>query len=332
MNLEPQDAIRLSAEALRGFAFRALHAAGLVPGRSELLARLLVENDLRGVNSHGTARLPRYCHDTLEGILNPDPAVRVVRETPSSLLVDGDGGLGYFPAYEGTLRLIDKALAEGIAVLMTRNHNHIGAAGIYSRMTLPHDLLCYVTSGHQLRLQPGDPIHAAAGGSPMSFSAPAEEEAPLVLDFGAMHDLYRSDPHRDEIAALAPGLVLRSIGLGVICQAWGGLLSGLTIDPDSSQRRWAGGNQGALIIALRIDLFMDPAQYRREIDEYVRAARRMAPLPGFQPYLPGGPEAEKERRYAAEGIPIGEEHRRDLETLADELHLRVPWRVDRTAK
>lgn len=328
MNLEPENATRVAADALRGLAFRALHAAGLVASRAELLSRLLVENDLRGVNSHGTARLPRYCHDLQAGVLNPDPAVRVVRETANSLLVDGDGGLGYFPAYEGTLRLIDKAVAEGIAILLTRNHNHIGAAGIYSRMTLPHDLLCYVTSGHQLRLRPGDPIHAVAGGSPMSFSAPAAEEDPLVLDFGAMHDLYVHDPHRDEIGALAPGLVLRSIGLGAICQAWGGLLSGLTVDPARSQRRWAGGNQGALMVAWRIDLFMDPAEYRREIDAYVRATRQMAPLPGLQPYLPGGPEAEKERRYAVEGIPLGEEHRRALEALAEELHLLPPWRTE----
>ncbi|MEN8151911.1 MAG: Ldh family oxidoreductase, partial [Planctomycetota bacterium] len=78
---------------------------------------------------------------------------------------------------------------QGIAVLLTRNHGHFGAAGLYSRLTLPHDLLCFVTSGHQLALAPGKPVYSSAGGSPMSFSAPAGSEDPLVLDFGAMHDL-----------------------------------------------------------------------------------------------------------------------------------------------
>lgn len=55
----------------------------------------------------------------------------------------------------------------------------------------------------------------------MSFSAPAGEEEDLVLDFGAMHDLYASSPHRDEIARLAPGTVFRAIGMGAICQSWG---------------------------------------------------------------------------------------------------------------
>jgi len=325
VNQEPADAMRVSAEDLRSFAARLLFTAGLVPARATLLARLLVENDLRGVISHGTERLPTYCHDTLAGDLNPDPQLRVVRESPVSLVIDGDGGLGYFPAYEGTLALIDKALAQGIAILQTRNHNHIGAAGIYSRLTLPHDLLCYVTSGHQLHLQPGAPIYDVAGGSPMSFSAPAGEEDPVVLDFGTMHDLYRSSPHRDEIAALAPGLALRAIGLGVICQAWGGLLAGVPVDEGRATRRWRGANQGALIIAWRIDLFMDPVAYRREIDAYARAARQMAPLPGQQACLPGGPEAEKERRYQCEGIPIGRAHRDALTALAAELRVPTPW-------
>src|SRR6185503_2473199 len=137
---------------------------------------------------------------------NPKPNVHVVKETAVSLLVDGDGGLGYFPAYEGTALVVEKAKQSGIAVMCTRNHGHFGAAGIYARQALGHDLLCYVTSGHQLLLDPGKPIYDAAGGSPMAFTAPGDEEESIVLDFGAMHDLYGG--RRDEIAAIAPGLVL----------------------------------------------------------------------------------------------------------------------------
>ncbi|MCB0184576.1 MAG: Ldh family oxidoreductase, partial [Caldilineaceae bacterium] len=121
----------------------------------------------------------------------------VAKETPVSVLVDGDGGLGYFASHMATQILIEKAKRQGIAIALTRNHGHFGAAGLYSRMTLPHDLLCFVTSGHQLHLEPGQPIFNAAGGSPMSFSSPAGEEESLVLDFGAMHDLCANSPHRD---------------------------------------------------------------------------------------------------------------------------------------
>jgi L-2-hydroxycarboxylate dehydrogenase (NAD+) len=261
-----------------------------------------------------------------DGKLNARPEVRVVEATPASLLVDGDGGLGYFPAYEGTQRLIEKVEQTSIGVLLTRNHGHFGAAGLYSRLTLPHDLLCFVTSGHQLHLRPGEPIYDAAGGSPMSFSAPTAEEDPLVLDFGAMHDLYRSSPHRDEIARLAPGLVLRSIGMGAVCQSWGGLLAGIPIEPGRAERSFPGANQGSLVLAFRIALFVSPEQFKREMDVYVRQVRQLQPLEGFDAaYLPGGVEAARERAYREQGIPVGPEHQEHLEEIAHELGLAVPW-------
>jgi LDH2 family malate/lactate/ureidoglycolate dehydrogenase len=311
---------------MRAFVSRAGQVAGLPEDKAGLLAELLVANDLRSVFSHGTRQIATYARLMRDGKLNAQPQVRTVRETAVSLLVDGDGGLGYFPAHQGTVALIEKALVQGIAVLLTRNHGHFGAAGLYSRLTLPHDLLCYVTSGHQLALAPGKPVYAAAGGSPMSFSAPTAVEDPLVLDFGAMHDLYASSPHRDEIARMAPGLVFRSIGLGAVCQAWGGLLSGVPIDERRAARTYPGANQGSLVIALRIDLFMQPEAFRQEMDQYVRQVRALQPLEGFEEaYLPGGVEAARERAYREQGIPVGPEHQERLQGLADEFGLETPW-------
>jgi L-2-hydroxycarboxylate dehydrogenase (NAD+) len=326
VNLAPETYVCVSHEAMRAFVTEAGQVAGLPQDKAELLAELLVANDLRGVFSHGTRQIATYARLMRDGRLNAQPHVQTVRETVMSLLVDGDGGLGYFPAYEGTQALIEKALAQGIAVLLTRNHGHFGAAGLYSRLTLPHDLLCFVTSGHQLSLAPGQPVYAAAGGSPMSFSAPAGTEDPLVLDFGAMHDLYSSSPHRDEIARLAPGLVFRSIGMGAICQAWGGLLAGVPIDVRRAAQAYPGANQGSLVIAFRIDLFLPPEQFKREMDQYVRQVRALQPLEGFdEAYLPGGVEAARERAYREEGIPVGPEHQERLQELADELGLKAPW-------
>jgi LDH2 family malate/lactate/ureidoglycolate dehydrogenase len=329
VNIPPETHIKVPYRDLQAFISGAGQAVGLPQDRSDLLAELLVTNDLRGVFSHGSRQMATYALLMRDGQLNNDPQVRTVHDTPVSLLVDGDGGLGYFPAYEGTLALIEKVEQRGVAVLLTRNHGHFGAAGIYSRLTLEHDLLCFVTSGHQLSLSPGQPIYTAAGGSPMSFSAPTAEEDPLVLDFGTMHDLYSSDPYRDEIARKTPGIVFRSIGMGTVCQAWGGLLAGLPIDPARAGREFPGANQGSLVIAFRISLFMPAEQFKREMDEYVRKVRALQPLEGYdQAYLPGGVEAARERAYRREGIPVGHQHQRRLETLADELGLSPPWRTD----
>ena len=134
------------------------------------------------------------------------------------------------------------------------------------------------------------------------------------------------EPYRDEIARLAPGTVFRSIGLGAICQAWGGLLAGLAIDEDRAMCAYPGANQGSLAIAFRIDLFLPPEQFKREMDEYVRKVRALEPLAGFeQAYLPGGVEAAREREYRELGVPVGPQHQARLQTLAGELGLKGPW-------
>jgi LDH2 family malate/lactate/ureidoglycolate dehydrogenase len=324
VNRPPPASLRVAHDRLRDFVRRASQTVGLADEKASLLADLLVDNDLRGVVSHGTTQIATYARLMRDGKLNPAPDVRVTRERAMSVDVDGDGGLGYFASHLGTQRVIDKAKQAGIAIMLSRNHGHFGAAGIYARMTLGHDLLCYVTSGHQLLLQPGQPLYDAAGGSPMAFTGPTAEEEPIVLDFGAMHDLY--GPPRDELAKLAPGLVLRSIGLGEICQAWGGLLSGLRIDPNPPRWQWPGANQGSLVIVFRIDLFADPAEFKAQMDAYVRTVRALRPLDGFdESLMPGGIEAAREREYRRDGVPVGPEHRKRLEDLAQELSIPAPW-------
>lgn len=326
MNLPPGSYISVPHTALQALVAQLGETVGLSAEKAALLAEMLTANDLRGVFSHGTTQMATYARLLRDGMLNNQPAVYVVKETPVSVLVDGDGGLGYFPSHMATQILIEKAKSQGIAIALTRNHGHFGAAGLYSRMTLPHDLLCFVTSGHQLNLQPGEPLLSAAGGSPMSFSSPAGEEESLLLDFGAIHDLYANSPHREEIIRLAPGTVFRSLGMGAICQSWGGFLAGVPLDPTRATRTWAGANQGSLVMAFRIDLFLEPQQFKREMDDYVRAVRKLQPLAGFEEsFLPGGVEAMRARLYREQGVPVGPQHQKRLEEVAQELGLEVPW-------
>ena len=316
MNTPPPDAVRVACGALEAIVSDIARAAGLQPDRSRLLASLLVTNDLRGVFSHGSIQIVTYARLIHDGALNGAPQLRVVRESPVSVLVDGDGGLGYFPAWEGTQRMCRKALESGIAILVTRNHGHFGAAGIYARIPLEHGLLTFVTSGHQLRLQPSDALYAAAGGSPMAFSVPSDS-SPIVVDFGCMHDLYAGSPHRDTIAGLAPGIVLRAIGLSEICQTWGGLLSGLNLDPDPPVWDWSGANQGSLVMSFRPDLFTDAARFRQEVSRYVARIRTLSPLPGLsETFAAGDFERRNEAAYRADGIPLSSQTVAELNEAA----------------
>ena len=97
----------------------AAQSVGLPQEKAELLAGLLSGNDLRGVFSHGTRQIATYARLMRDGKLNNKPEIEVVESSHCSLLVDGDGGVGYFPAHEGTAKVIEKAKENGIAVMVT---------------------------------------------------------------------------------------------------------------------------------------------------------------------------------------------------------------------
>ena len=326
MNVPPTEYIRVPHTDLYDFVVRACLAVNMPPDDAALLAQLLTDNDLRGVFSHGTQQIATYARLMREGILNPTPNVHIAKETPVATILDGDGGLGYFPAYKSTLATIEKAKQQGIAIGQSRNHGHFGAAGIYTRLMLGHDLLGYVTSGHQLLLKEGDPYVTAAGGSPHSFLSPANQEQSMILDFGAIHDMYVSSPYREEISRIAPAVVFRSVGLGAICQSWGGFLAGVPVDTKRSPRTWEGANQGSLVIAFRIDLFISPETFKAEMDEYIQQIARLEPIENFsESLLPGAIEAKRDKDYRANGIPLGEQHGQRLEDIAQYLGIERPW-------
>ena len=326
MNRPPDSGTRVPPAAMESFVAAVAEAAGLASDLSATLASLLTQNDLRGVWSHGTRQVATYARLLKAGTLNPRPRPTVVKESPVSVVVDGDGSLGYFAALKATRLAIDKAQQTGIALGASRNHGHFGAAGIYARMPLQYGLVTFVTSGHQLKLQPGGTPFSAGGGSPMAFSAPAGDEDPLVLDFGALHDLYAGNPYRDELMEKAPGLVLRAMGLGTVCQSWGGLLTGLPLDPAHAQRDWEGANQGALIITFRPDLVSDGKRFQAQVAAYSRAVAALQPVPGYErAYLPGGVEAEQDRVQREKGILLADDHRAVLEEIAGEVGVATPW-------
>jgi LDH2 family malate/lactate/ureidoglycolate dehydrogenase len=317
--------IRVRHQPLQAFMYEAARKVEMPEEQARLLAQLLIDNDLRGVLTHGSRSMARYVREIRGGGINPRPAVARVQETPVSLMLDGDWGLGYFPMYQGTLAVIEKAKQQGMAALVTRHHGHIGAAGIYSRLTLKDDLLAFVTSGVQIRMPPDGKSYVAVSSSPMSFSAPTEQESPLVVDAAVSNDLH-NETIRKELMRVAPGMALRAMGYGAICQAWGGILSGLPAEAARADRPYHNANQGGMAMVLRISLFADPVQFKREMDDYVRGVRKMDPLEGLEEsFLPGGIEVEYERAYREAGIPVGREHRQVLEEMAAELGMGVPW-------
>ena len=101
MNQPPEHGIRVPAEAMRRLVTALWERADVPSQDAELMADVLVRCDLRCVFSHGTRQLPHYSPLMLEGQVNPRPDVKVVEESATTLVLDGDGGMGYLPCWRG---------------------------------------------------------------------------------------------------------------------------------------------------------------------------------------------------------------------------------------
>src|SRR5215207_9917369 len=118
-------------ERLREFSARTFEYFGVPPADAAQAADVLAASDLRGVDSHGVARLHSYFDMLSLGRINPRPSVRVVRELPGTATVDGDNGLGLVVGPWANRVAMDKADAVGSGWVSVRNTNHFGIAGYY---------------------------------------------------------------------------------------------------------------------------------------------------------------------------------------------------------
>lgn len=284
-----------------------------------IMAELLVGADLRCVFSHGTKQIPGYIQKIQQGQVNPRPNIKVVTESPTALVLDGDGGLGYLPCYHGTQKAIAKAKKYGVAAITTRNHFHFGSAGNYTRMALDHDCIGIAISSHRFPLDP-EALVSSAGAGPTSIAIPAGEQPPLVLDMGGVL------PFTPEVFSQFPGAVFKSMGLAAVMRALGGVFAGIyRPEFQKPQSPWES-NQGAFIAVFAVEHFMPPEELKREMDCYIGEARRMKPLPGLdRAELAGGLEWQWSKENRQAGIPVSSEHQESLEDIAAELGVEAPF-------
>jgi len=169
--------------------------------------------------------MPRYCRALQEGKVNADAVPRVLKETDSSILVSGDGGLGYAPMMQATEAAIEKAQARGVAVGATCHHGHYGSAGHYVRRAMEAGCTAFSVQGaHPGKFGEGgrNPGKQAAywGNPPICFGLPADTEPPLILDAATciLAD-YQRGPEFDALQS-----VLQIHGIHRYCHSIGGLL------------------------------------------------------------------------------------------------------------
>lgn len=335
MNRPPETFVLVSEERLLAFATACFEKVGLEPDHAALISRLLVNSDLRGVRSHGTRTVNHYCRAFEEGRLNPRPQIRQVHETPTAVVIDGDGTLGYMPMVRATEAAIAKAKEVGIGMGLVRYIGHYGSAGHYARMCMEAGCIGFSVQGYRdqgrFGNDGGGPNPNAYlgyfGNPPICFAIPSGQEPPVVLDAATciLADDQRG-PEYEALFSLIPAAFFKSIGYGAVASLMGGGLTGFTLS-DEIRQRYPNARNGGMVLAIHVDSVVPEAVFRAEVDRMVRDIRETyQPMPGYdRALLPGAIEEERMARYRQEGIHYGEMEQAAARAASERLGVPLPW-------
>src|SRR5271170_4443977 len=342
---------RVPASQLAAFIARAFVAAGLPAADAQTLAKLMVEADLRGSDTHGVIRLPLYVRRIRAGGVNAKPNIRVVSDRPSVALIDGDNGMGHLVMTRAAELAIEKAQATGIGWVGTRMSNHAGPAALYVTMPLAYDMIgLYFAVGSNNHLPPWGGSESLLGTNPMAVAVPALDEPAIVLDMAPTVAAYGkvrlkaqrgepmpvgwmidregkplTDPKRADEGHLLPIGDYKGSGLSLIIGLLAGALNHAALGRnviDFVKETGRATNTGQAIAALAIETFMPPAEFKRAVDGLIRDIRNSRRLPGVERiWLPGEQSHVKLLDRRARGVPMPKALRDSLDAVARDLNI-----------
>lgn len=324
------------------FSCRIFEKIGCSNADAALAAKVLLLADLRGIDSHGVARLSGYIRLWEASRVNACPDVRIVHETPSTAVVDGDSGLGLVVAPKAMQIAIDKAKTSGTGWVSIQNSNHFGIAGAHAMMALQHDMIGISLTNASPLVAPTFSSERLLGTNPICVAIPAGNEPPFVADMatttaanGKLEILQRKNQQAPEgwiqdkegrISTnpheLKAGGALLPLGgdrehgshkgyaLGAIVDIFSAVLSGANYGP------WVppfvsflpvgedlpGKGIGHFFGAMRIDAFRPAADFKKHMDQWIHRFRTAIPVPGQEKVLIPG---DPEREMETERMQNG---------------------------
>jgi len=316
-----------------------LRSWGMPLENAEQTAKVLGWADLRGIESHGIAMLVEYNERRHTRPVNMKSKPWIVRETPVSALMDGDGGLGHVPATKAMALAIEKAKLSGVGMVSVRNSGHFGALGCFTSMAVEANLIGIATTTvFGIRVPPTGGKAARFGTDPWSFAAPGEDGKPFLLDMATttvasgrvrnkviegqkMPPGWGFDkagvPTLDPLEVMQGGFLSplggtpegashKGYGLAMMVNILSSCLSGSTLitDPMHSKKP-TGLDVGHFFMAFDPGLFRDIGDFRADVKRFCDDMRATPPLDPAKPVLVAG---DPERTVMAErqaGIPIG---------------------------
>lgn len=292
---------------------------------AELAAKVLLSADLRGIDSHGVARLSGYVRLWEVKRVNANPSLKILHESPSTAVIDGDGGLGLVVAPFAMQVAIDKARQAGTGWVSVQNSNHFGIAGYHAMMALEHDMIGWAMTNASPLVAPTFSVERLLGTNPICVAIPGGEEPAFVADFatttaangkleilqrknqkaplGWVQDKYGNasvNPHELKSGgALLPLGSDREHGshkgyaLGAIVDIFSAVLSGANYGPwvppfpayVPMPEEQPGRGIGHFFGAMRIDAFRRADEFKLHMDKWIRRFRLARAMEGEEQVL-----------------------------------------------
>lgn len=172
----------ITEQALRTFTENIFIAMGCSMAHATLAADVLLAADLRGIDSHGVARLIGYVRLWEKKRINPTPNIKIVHETPTTATIDGDAGLGLIVAPFAMQVALEKAEKYGSAWIAIRNSNHFGIAGYHAMKAVEKDMIGFAMTNATPLVAPTFSNERMLGTNPMCYAFPAGKYPPVVVD------------------------------------------------------------------------------------------------------------------------------------------------------
>ncbi len=339
-----------------------LLAWGMEADHAAITADIMAWADLHGIDSHGISMIPGYDARRRQGKMRMDARPAIVRQTPVSAVVDGDGGLGHATSHLAMRTAIAKAQAAGIGIAAVRNSAHFGACGYYAKTASDVGLLGMVTtSASGVQVAPAGGAQARLGTDPIAFAAPGRDGEPFLLDMatttvaaGRIRNKANESlpcppgwvvakdgtPSTDPLEASEKGGTLTSLGgtlegssykgygLAAMVNILSSALSGACMVTDPAHTKRPGTMDiGHFFMAIDPAMFRDPAEFRADVIAFTDALRATTPIDPARPVMVAG---DPERRHAAQrratGIPVGANLREKVRAVAEAAG--APWMLD----
>lgn len=314
-----------SYDHLYRFTFDMLTKIGCTESDAKIATEVLLSADLRGVDSHGVARLSGYVRLWEKGRINATPNVRVTYETPSTAVVDGDSGLGLVVAPFAMKVAIEKAKNVGTGWVSVKNSNHYGIAGYHAMLALEHDMIGISLTNASPLVSTTFSKERLLGTNPISVAIPANEEPAFVADMatttaanGKLEILQRKgldtptgwvqdkegNPTISANGVKDGGALLplggdrehgshKGYALGAIVDIFSAVLSGANYGPWvppfvaflDPLPNLVGEGIGHFFGAMRVDAFRPADEFKSHMDNWIRRFSSAEPTPGNEKVL-----------------------------------------------